>query len=63
VTRHLLVLGGGAAGLSAAIVAAEAGLEVTLADAADLASSASIQAQGGLAAVTPLGVSAGSLPW
>jgi L-aspartate oxidase len=59
VTRHLLVLGGGAAGLSAAIVAAEAGLEVTLADAADLASSASIQAQGGLAAVTPLGVSAG----
>lgn len=58
-SAHLLVLGGGAAGMSAAVAAAEAGLEVTLADAADLSSSASVQAQGGLAAVTPAGVAAG----
>lgn len=55
----LLVAGGGAAGLTAAIAAAESGHRVTLLDAADFASSASVQAQGGLSAVTAAGERAG----
>lgn len=58
-TRHLLVLGGGVAGLSATLAATEAGLDVTLVDAHDLTSSASVQAQGGLAAVIAQGVAHG----
>lgn len=58
-TRHLLVLGGGVAGLSATLAAAEAGLDVTLVDAHHLESSASVQAQGGLAAVIAQGVAHG----
>ncbi|WP_291277523.1 FAD-binding protein [Galactobacter sp.] len=58
-TRHLLVLGGGVAGLSATLAAAEAGLDVTLVDTHHLESSASVQAQGGLAAVIAQGVAHG----
>ncbi|RKW70615.1 FAD-binding protein [Galactobacter caseinivorans] len=56
---HLVVVGGGLAGLTAAIAAAEAGVDVTLLDDAACAASASVQAQGGFSAVTAAGVAAG----
>lgn len=58
-SRQLLVVGGGLAGLSAAISGVEAGLEVTLLDDAACAASASVQAQGGFSAVTAAGIAAG----
>ncbi|MCQ9388657.1 FAD-binding protein [Brevibacterium sp. 50QC2O2] len=55
----LLIAGGGAAGLSAALAGVGLGLSVLLLDAHDFASSASVQAQGGFSAVTAQGIAAG----
>jgi len=52
-------VGGGVAGLSAAIAAAESGVGALLLDDGGLARSASVQAQGGFSAVTAAGLAAG----
>ena len=56
---RLLIAGGGAAGLAAALAGAEAGLEPVVLDDAGFRHGASVQAQGGFSAVTPAGVAAG----
>lgn len=58
-TRHLLIVGSGITGAYAALLAAEAGLQVTLVTKNSLGYSNSAYAQGGITAVTPDSISRG----